>query len=48
MAWKKSSPESVERFVGALPTDAAGGRRKMFGDVACFVNGTFWKGNAKR
>ena len=44
MAWKKSSAEAVERFVGALPTDAAGGRRKMFGYEACFVNGGFWAG----
>src|SRR2546425_7346616 len=44
MAWKKSSAEAVERFVGALPTDAAGGRRKMFGYEACFVNGAFWTG----
>ena len=44
MAWKKSSPQSVERFVSALPEEAAGGRRKMFGYEACFVNGGFWTG----
>src|SRR5437588_6018730 len=44
MAWKKSSEEAVERFVVALPTEAVGGRRKMFGYEACFVNGGFWAG----
>lgn len=44
MAWKKSSEAVVARFVGALPGEALGGRRKMFGYEACFVNGSFWTG----
>jgi hypothetical protein len=44
MAWKKSSDTAVKRFVEALPDAAAGGRRKMFGYEACFVNGGFWAG----
>jgi hypothetical protein len=44
MAWKKSSDTAVKRFIEALPDAAAGGRRKMFGYEACFVNGGFWAG----
>jgi hypothetical protein len=44
MAWKRSSDTAVKRFVEALPDAAAGGRRKMFGYEACFVNGGFWAG----
>jgi hypothetical protein len=44
MAWKKSSDMAVKRFIEALPDAAMGGRRKMFGYEACFVNGGFWAG----
>src|SRR5262249_55895535 len=44
MAWKKSSDIAVKRFIEALPEVAQGGRRKMFGSEACFVNGGFWAG----
>jgi hypothetical protein len=44
MAWKKSSDIAVKRFLQALPEAAQGGRRKMFGYEACFVNGGFWAG----
>jgi hypothetical protein len=44
MAWKKSSPELIERFGAALPDDAAVQRRQMFGYPAAFVGGNFWVG----
>jgi hypothetical protein len=42
--WKKSSPELVERFKGALPKDPAVEPRAMFGYPAAFVRGTFFVG----
>jgi TfoX/Sxy family transcriptional regulator of competence genes len=42
--WKKSSPELVERFKGALPKDASVEPRSMFGYPAAFVRGNYFAG----
>jgi TfoX/Sxy family transcriptional regulator of competence genes len=44
MAWKKSSPELVAKFVAALPADPRAERRKMFGYPCCFVNDNMFAG----
>lgn len=44
MAWKKSSPELVQRFNAALPSHPDVVRRKMFGYPASFVKGNFFAG----
>jgi TfoX/Sxy family transcriptional regulator of competence genes len=44
MAWKKASPELIERFDAALPKHQDASPRKMFGYPACFVNGNFFVG----
>lgn len=44
MAWKKSSPDLIERFVAALPKHKDAQSKKMFGYPACFVNGNFFVG----
>jgi hypothetical protein len=38
-SWKKSPPELVERFTGALPAHPDLVRKPMFGYAAAFVNG---------
>lgn len=42
--FKKSQPETIERFLAALPTDSAVVRKQMFGYPASFVNGNFFTG----
>ena len=42
--WKKSSPELVERFKGALPKDPSVEPKPMFGYPAAFVRGNFFSG----
>ncbi len=44
MAWKKSSPELIERFKGALPKHPDAQPRQMFGYPCCFVKGNFFVG----
>lgn len=44
MAWKKPSPELVERFSSALPKHPDAEPKKMFGYPACFVKGNFFVG----
>ena len=44
MAWKKASPELIERFSAALPRQKDAVPKKMFGYPACFVNGNFFVG----
>jgi len=44
MAWKKSSPELIERFKGALPKDPVVQPKPMFGYPASFVRGWFFAG----
>lgn len=44
MTWKKATPELIEAFHAALPTDARVERRKMFGYPCAFVNGNMFTG----
>lgn len=44
MAFRKSSPEMVERFGAALPSHPDVVPRQMFGYPAAFVNGNFFTG----
>lgn len=44
MAWKKSSPELIERFKTALPKRPDAQARQMFGYPCCFVKGNFFVG----
>ncbi|MGE0409199.1 MAG: TfoX/Sxy family protein [Amphiplicatus sp.] len=44
MAWRKSPPELVEKFLAALPRDSRIERRQMFGYPAVFVNGNMFAG----
>ncbi len=44
MAFKKSSPELVERFKKALPDDPSIEPRSMFGYPCAFVGGNFFSG----
>jgi TfoX/Sxy family transcriptional regulator of competence genes len=43
-ALKKSSPELIETFLGALPQDERVERRQMFGFPAVFVGGNMFAG----
>lgn len=42
--WKKSPPDLVERFAGALPAHPGVERRAMFGCPCAFVNGNMFCG----
>lgn len=42
--WRKSSPETVERFGAVLPKSPAVERRTMFGYPCAFVNGNMFAG----
>lgn len=43
-AWKKSSPDLIARFAGALPAHPAVQRRPMFGYPCAFANGHMFCG----
>jgi TfoX/Sxy family transcriptional regulator of competence genes len=44
ISWKKSPPQLVETFHGALPDDPLVERRKMFGYPCAFVHGNMFAG----